>query len=159
MTPDRCHLLHLTDLPVGPVTLAASDQALLWLKFGIRDYPGAEPGANPVLEAAGRQLREYFAGTRRSFDLPLAPEGTAFQRRVWDALCAIPFGETRSYGAIARAIGNPRAARAVGMANNRNPISIIIPCHRVIGANGALVGYGSGLPIKETLLRLEGTLD
>lgn len=159
MTPATCHLLHLTDLPVGAITLAASDQALLWLKFGIREYPGAEPGANPVLEATARQLREYFAGDRRTFDLPLAPIGTDFQRRVWDALCAIPYGETCSYGALAQAIGNPKAARAVGMANNRNPISIIIPCHRVIGANGALVGYGSGLPIKETLLRLEGVLD
>ena len=159
MTQPARYLIHLHDLPVGPVTLAATDQALLWLKFGIRDYPGAAPASNPVLEAAARQLREYFAGDRRTFELPLAPEGTEFQRRVWDALCTIPYGETWSYAAVGRAIGNPRAARAVGMANNRNPISIIIPCHRVIGANGALVGYGSGLPIKETLLRLEGVLD
>lgn len=159
MTQPSRYLLHLTDLPVGPITLAATDQALIWLKFGIRPYEGATPGTHPILQAAAQQLREYFAGQRRTFDLPLAPEGTEFQRRVWDALCAIPFGETCSYGAVAAAIGQPKAARAVGMANNRNPISIIIPCHRVIGANGALVGYGSGLPIKETLLRLEGTLD
>ena len=94
-------------------------------------------------------------GKRKSFDLPLKPEGTEFQKKVWNALLDIPYGETRSYKDIAVAIGNPKACRAVGMANNRNPISIIIPCHRVIGANGSLVGYGGGLPIKIELLNLE----
>ena len=111
-----------------------------------------------LLRAACRQLREYLAGGRRVFDLPLAPQGTPFQRRVWAALQTIPYGETRSYSRIAAAVGNPKGQRAVGMANNRNPISIVIPCHRVIGADGRLVGYGSGLPLKEALLRLEGCL-
>ena len=101
------------------------------------------------------QLEQYFAGRRKTFELPLAPEGTAFQLKVWQALQEIPYGETRSYGQIARAVGNEKAARAVGMANNQNPISIIIPCHRVIGADGKLVGYGGGLERKACLLELE----
>ncbi len=101
------------------------------------------------------QLDEYFAGERKTFDFPMALYGTEFQKTVWKALCAIPYGETRTYGQIASAIGNPRASRAVGMANNRNPISIVVPCHRVIGANGSLVGYGGGLAMKEGLLALE----
>ena len=104
---------------------------------------------------AERQLREYLAGTRKVFALSLKPAGTAFQMRVWDALQTIPCGETRAYGVIARQIGSPMASRAVGMANNRNPISIIVPCHRVIGADGKLVGYGGGLDIKEKLLEME----
>lgn len=102
-----------------------------------------------------QQLNEYLIGNRQTFDLPLAPQGTPFQRAVWQALLAIPYGETRSYRDIAIAISNPKAARAVGMANNRNPISYIIPCHRVIGANGDLVGYGGGLELKKWLLELE----
>ncbi|WP_458398596.1 methylated-DNA--[protein]-cysteine S-methyltransferase [Anaerotignum sp.] len=102
-----------------------------------------------------KQLEEYFAGKRKTFDLPLAPKGTEFQQKVWKALTEIPYGETRTYGEIAAAIGNPKAARAVGMANNKNPIGIIIPCHRVVGANGKLVGYAGGMEKKEFLLELE----
>lgn len=108
-----------------------------------------------VLAATARQLDEYFTGARRDFDLPLAPAGTDFQRAVWDALLTIPYGTTTSYVAIARAIGRPSASRAVGAANGANPIAIVIPCHRVIGAAGALTGYGGGLPAKRQLLALE----
>ena len=108
-----------------------------------------------ALKKAADQLREYLQGKRTVFDVPLAPEGTAFQKQVWEALIKIPYGETSSYGKLAKDIGRPGAARAVGMANNRNPIPVIIPCHRVIGADGSLVGYGGGLPIKEKLLALE----
>lgn len=101
------------------------------------------------------QLDAYFLGERQAFDLPLAPEGTTFQQKVWQALTEIPYGETRTYGEIAAVVGNPKAARAVGMANNRNPIGIIIPCHRVVGANGRLVGYAGGMEKKEWLLQLE----
>ena len=102
-----------------------------------------------------KQLDEYFAGKRKTFDLPLVPKGTEFQQKVWKALQEIPYGETKTYGEIAAAIGNPKAARAVGMANNKNPIGIIIPCHRVVGANGKLVGYAGGMEKKEFLLELE----
>ena len=101
------------------------------------------------------QLDEYFRGERKTFDLPLAPKGTDFQKKVWNALQKIPYGETKTYGEIAAAVGNPKAARAVGMANNKNPIGIIIPCHRVVGANGKLVGYAGGMDKKEWLLQLE----
>lgn len=112
----------------------------------------------PLLREAFKQLGEYLAGTRRDFDLPLAPEGTIFQRHVWDALQAIPYGQTRSYRQVAEAANCPKGYRAVGLANNRNPIAIFIPCHRVIGADGSMVGYGGGLPIKKALLHLEGCL-
>ena len=108
-----------------------------------------------LIKEAKRQLDEYFAGNRKEFDLPLRTQGTEFQQRVWKVLQEIPYGETRYYGEIAEIIGNPKASRAVGLANNRNPISIFIPCHRVIGKNGKLVGYGGGLHIKELLLDLE----
>ena len=108
-----------------------------------------------MLEEAARQLRAYFAGQRQAFSLPLAPRGTAFQLQVWQALQTIPYGEVRTYGEIARAIGKPKACRAVGMANHKNPISIIVPCHRVVGADGSLTGYGGGLAAKEFLLALE----
>lgn len=108
-----------------------------------------------VLLSAKKQLEEYFAGIRKTFDLPLKPKGTPFQLLVWEQLKQIPYGETRSYGEIAKAIGNPKASRAVGGANNKNPIGIIVPCHRVIGANGKLVGYAGGLDMKEKLLMLE----
>ena len=103
------------------------------------------------------QLEEYFRGERKTFDLPLAPKGTVFQQKVWNALTEIPYGETRTYGEIAAAVGNPGAARAVGMANNKNPIGIIVPCHRVVGAGGKLVGYAGGMGKKEWLLKLEKT--
>ncbi|MCL4517641.1 MAG: methylated-DNA--[protein]-cysteine S-methyltransferase, partial [Thaumarchaeota archaeon] len=108
-----------------------------------------------LLRDAGRQLQAYLSGALKEFSLPLAPSGTEFMLRVWESLGAIPYGETRSYKEIARSIGNEKACRAVGLANNRNPISIFIPCHRVIGANGKLVGYGGGLDIKDRLLKLE----
>ena len=108
-----------------------------------------------ICESAIEQLREYFAGERHEFTLPLAPQGNAFELRVWDALCEIPYGETVSYGEIARRIGSPTAARAVGLANGRNPIAVIVPCHRVIGADGSLTGYGGGLERKRFLLDLE----
>ncbi|OOM11955.1 methylated-DNA--[protein]-cysteine S-methyltransferase [Clostridium saccharobutylicum] len=114
-----------------------------------------EKNETELLKEAIKQLNEYFDGKRKEFNLPLAPKGTEFQKKVWNALKEIPFGETRSYGEIARRIGNEKASRAVGMANNKNPIMIIIPCHRVIGANGKLVGYAGGIDIKEKLLNLE----
>lgn len=104
---------------------------------------------------ASKQLIEYLNGVRKTFDLPLNPEGTEFQKKVWKALCDIPYGETRSYKQVAEAVGNPKASRAIGMANNKNPIMIFIPCHRVIGTNGKLVGYAGGLQMKEKLLELE----
>ena len=124
------------------------------LYFGTRCLLG-EKGTSPLLEEAARQLQEYFAGCRREFSLPLAPRGTEFQRQVWHALEGIPYGETRTYGEIARAIGKPKACRAVGMANHRNPLSILVPCHRVVGADGSLTGYGGGLEAKQFLLELE----
>lgn len=108
-----------------------------------------------LLKDAARQLAEYFSAQRSSFDLPLAPKGTAFQQNVWRALLQIPYGSTRCYSEIAEAVGNSKASRAVGMANNKNPILIVIPCHRVIGKDGSLTGYGEGLPIKQFLLDLE----
>lgn len=108
-----------------------------------------------LLKRAGNQLMEYFQGKRTEFTLPLAPRGTEFQKKVWKALCTIPYGQTRSYGQIAAQVGNPKACRAVGGANNKNPIWILIPCHRVIGANGSLVGFGGGLYAKEYMLKLE----
>ena len=109
----------------------------------------------PLIKRASSQIAEYFAGERTSFDFPISPSGTGFQKKVWDAVSTIPYGETRSYKEIAIQTGNPKAARAVGMANNRNPIVIVIPCHRVIGHNGSLTGYGGGLDVKAYLLELE----
>lgn len=114
--------------------------------------------AHRVFGEVARQLGEYFAGDREAFDLPLAPVGTAFQLAVWQQLRAIPFGQTRTYGEIAAGLGNPKAVRAVGLANGRNPLSIVVPCHRVIGASGAMTGFGGGVERKEFLLRLEGAL-
>jgi methylated-DNA-[protein]-cysteine S-methyltransferase len=145
--------------PAGRLVLAGDDEALRFLLFAEGRHPaGPEPGWRPddapLLEAV-RQLEAYFAGELTEFTLPLDPAGTAFQRSVWAALCEIPYGETISYGELARRIGKPQAVRAVGAANGQNPIAIIVPCHRVIGSNGKLTGYGGGLPIKEALLALE----
>ncbi|VVP66069.1 Methylated-DNA--protein-cysteine methyltransferase [Pseudomonas fluorescens] len=148
--------------PVGELTLVANDArlaAILWEndKPGrVRLGPMSEAPDNPVLVRAAEQLREYFAGTRQRFDLELDFAGTDFQKKVWAALLTIPFGETRSYSQIAEQIGHPSAVRAVGAANGRNPISIIAPCHRVIGASGKLTGFAGGLEAKELLLTLEG---
>lgn len=148
--------------PIGDLILVATDGRLTEIRFTTGPRPGAPPAGWPEdrrpLEQVIRQLDEYFAGERREFDVPLAPHGTPFQRRVWDALLNITYGRTASYGDIARAVGQPKAVRAVGLANGRNPIPIVIPCHRIIGSNGTLTGYGGGLPIKQTLLELEGAL-
>ena len=145
------------ETPVGPVILAArEDGALTHLQFAHRFAPRDDwrENAEPFAEVR-RQLDAYFSRRRRRFDLPLAPEGTDFQRRVWQGLLTIPHGETITYAELARRVGNPRAARAVGAANGANPIAIIIPCHRVVAANG-VGGYGGGLEIKRRLLALEG---
>ncbi len=143
--------------PLGTLHLCARGDELVALALPDRPAPDAPTGKSAVLARTARQLDEYFAGKRRDFDLPLAPEGTAFQQRVWRELLTIPYGDTWSYGELARAIGRPAAARAVGAANGKNPIAIIVPCHRVIGANGTLVGYGGGLPVKTWLLEHEQT--
>ncbi len=145
--------------PIGQLMLAGSCDALQVIGFPSGDRArGAEPGwerSDAPFREAARQLTEYFEGQRRDFELALEPDGTPFQRSVLDALCAIPYGETRSYGEIAKQIGNPKAVRAVGAANGRNPIAIVIPCHRVIGHDGGLTGFGGGLPTKRYLLDLE----
>jgi methylated-DNA-[protein]-cysteine S-methyltransferase len=145
--------------PVGPLLLAADDSGLRQILFvNGRHQAKPEPGwkeNRSRFKDTIRQLHAYFSGELEQFDLPLAPEGTSFQRTVWRRLCEIPYGETVSYGELARRIGNPNASRAVGLANGSNPIPIVIPCHRVIGSNGKLTGYGGGLPIKEKLLALE----
>jgi methylated-DNA-[protein]-cysteine S-methyltransferase len=147
------------DSPAGPLRLAADAEGLRHLEFLSSSRARPRPAdwvddPAPLAEAVG-QLRDYFAGNRRAFELALLPEGTEFQRRVWSQLCAIPYGETISYAELAARVGNPKASRAVGLANGQNPIAIVIPCHRVIGASGRLVGYGGGLPLKEKLLALE----
>lgn len=141
--------------PIGPLTLAVHDGALTHLLFNGEVPKECIKGESELLQKAEAELSEYFEGARREFDLPLEPSGTEFQQRVWAALLDIPYGETRSYKDIAIAAGCPRGFRAVGMANHNNPISIIVPCHRVIGSGGGLTGYGGGLPIKEYLLGLE----
>jgi O-6-methylguanine DNA methyltransferase len=160
---------------VGPLFLAASDKGLVSLEFDAR-LPGQQTirpnprdlrnerkgfqfeESAPALSAYAQELKEYFAGERREFSIPLDLRGTDFQLACWRALLAIPYGETRSYADIARAVGKGNAFRAVGMANNRNPIAIIVPCHRVIASNGTLCGYGGGLDVKRKLLELEGAL-
>lgn len=148
------------DTPIGTLLIAGDDEAVRRIEFPNHGKPGKperdwnESARGPVAEAV-RQLKEYFAGKRTEFELPLAPEGTAFQRDVWRQLQEIPYGKTISYGELARRVGNPKASRAVGAANGCNPIPIVIPCHRVIGANGKLTGFGGGLPTKEALLTLE----
>lgn len=151
------------DSPIGRLLIAADDDGIRAVEFPENRHPVKREGEwregdHPLLDEAARQLGEYFAGERRGFDLPLAPRGTEFQRKVWLALRGIPFGQTWSYAQLAKSIDNMQAMRAVGAANGRNPIPIIVPCHRVIGANGTLIGFGGGLPTKEFLLRLEGAL-
>ena len=142
---------------IGRIRIAENGSAITEITLG--DQPNSEPEEEKettLIKEAGTAFKEYLAGNRHSFDFPLAPQGTDFQKEVWQALQAIPYGETRSYKQIAQAIGNPRACRAVGMANHKNPILIVIPCHRVIGSDGSLVGYGGGIDLKEKLLQREG---
>jgi methylated-DNA-[protein]-cysteine S-methyltransferase len=139
------------DSPIGPLSIATDEQGrLMQIHFGERDLESGDCGA--VLA----QLDEYFAGRRRTFDVELAPKGTPFQLDVWNALCEIPYGDTITYAELARRIGRPAAVRAVGAANGANPIPVIVPCHRVIGSNGTLTGYGGGIDRKQFLLTLEG---
>lgn len=141
---------------LGDVTFVEEDGALL--AISMKSDHGGKVEETPLIKDAFRQLSEYLIGERKEFHLPIRMRGTEFQKRVWRALSDIPYGETRSYKQIAEAIDNPKGVRAVGMANNRNQLLIVIPCHRVIGANGSLVGYGEGLEMKEFLLRLEKSL-
>jgi methylated-DNA-[protein]-cysteine S-methyltransferase len=147
--------------PVGRLRLVGGDAGLAGVLWATQDPAssgfelGDEDARHPVLSQAARELREYFAGERREFTVPLALAGTEFQKKVWRALASIPFGETRSYGELAKQIGSPLASRAVGAANGRNPIPIILPCHRVIGSTGSLTGFGGGLPMKQQLLAHE----
>ncbi|MEH3021400.1 MAG: methylated-DNA--[protein]-cysteine S-methyltransferase [Pseudomonas oryzihabitans] len=153
----------LLDSPIGPLTLAADDSGLRVIEFPENRYLAKRDASwnsadHPILDLARTQLGEYFAGQRQTFELPLAPRGTPFQLEVWRALAKIPHGRTWSYGQLARHLGRPQAMRAVGAANGRNPLPIVLPCHRVIGASGALTGFGGGLPTKQFLLELEGAL-
>ncbi|MEO5830534.1 MAG: methylated-DNA--[protein]-cysteine S-methyltransferase [Rhodanobacter sp.] len=158
--------IHYTDMasPVGTLRLIADDQGLREIWFEREDRPQtvlpnwvhASSSRPPApIAAARKQLQEYFAGERQQFELPLHPVGTPFQLSVWQQLRLIPYGTTISYGELARRVGNPAASRAVGAANGRNPLSIVVPCHRVIGSNGSLTGFSGGLPIKQKLLALE----
>jgi methylated-DNA-[protein]-cysteine S-methyltransferase len=151
------------DAPIGPLLIAASEAGLREIRFHVsRPEAGCGSGwiegPHVLLDAARRQLREYFQGRRTTFELPVAPEGTPFQRHVWGMLATIPYGQTISYAELASRVGRPGASRAVGAANGRNPLPIVLPCHRVIGADGSLTGFGGGLPLKRFLLELEGAL-
>jgi len=155
----------LYEAPIGEILLVADETGLRELHLpGSHDGPGddrtddrVEAGVSAPLDEALEQLGAYFAGELTTFELPLVPRGTSFQQQVWWALADIPYARTESYGSVAKRIGNPRASRAVGMANNKNPLPIVLPCHRVIGSDGRLVGYGGGLWMKEWLLRHEAT--
>jgi len=151
--------IHFLKSPIGTLRLVSNGRQITAIEF--EGHYGADTGRearDEALDACAEQLAEYFGAGRRTFTLPLAAHGTPFQRSVWDALAQIPYGELRSYGDIARAIGNPAAVRAVGAANGRNPLPIVVPCHRVIGSNGTLTGFGGGLKAKSFLLELEGAL-
>jgi len=149
-----------TETPIGLVRVVEEDGAITRVDMatskGFERRAWGQRGSSATLEAAVEQLAEYFAGARTAFELPLRLAGTAFQRQAWQALCAIPFGQTRSYAEQARAVGRPTATRAIGAANGRNPIAIIVPCHRVIGSDGSLTGYAGGEPVKRWLLDHEG---
>lgn len=143
--------------PIGTLTLVSDGKAITYLEFENNKYPAPKypRGNDAVLEQAKKELDAYFAGRLKEFKVPVRPQGTAFQEAAWMALTKIPYGATRSYGEQARAIGKPKAVRAIGAANGRNPIPIIIPCHRVIGTDGSLTGFGGGVPTKQFLLELE----
>ncbi|MDR2162897.1 MAG: methylated-DNA--[protein]-cysteine S-methyltransferase [Clostridiales Family XIII bacterium] len=147
--------VHYYGSPVGGIGVASDGDSITRLFFTEQSEPDYTESETPVVLEAIRQLREYFDGERRDFDLPLELSGTDFQLSVWNALRGIPYGQTRSYAEIAREVGHPKSFRAVGMANNRNPIAIIIPCHRVIGSDGSLTGFGGGIETKSWLLELE----
>ena len=155
----KAHYYCVIESPVGRLLLAGNAQALTHVSFQDGRHPTRpDPQwtySETPFQTSIQQLNEYFSGKRKTFKIKLAPEGTPFQRKVWEALQTIPYGHTLSYGQIANAIGKPQAVRAVGAANGRNPLSIVIPCHRVIGSNGKLVGFGGGLSIKEALLSHE----
>lgn len=160
---DRCHVVVAT--PVGQLQIAVSSRGITGIYMQESTHPPAPedlgsalaaPGEHPLLEQCARELHEYFEAQRTEFSVPLDAHGTEFQQRVWAQLAAIPYGESRSYGEIALELGDAKLTRAVGTANGRNPISIIVPCHRVIGADGSLTGYAGGLAAKLLLLRLEG---
>lgn len=144
------------DTPLGPMALEEEEGAITRLWLPGQPVPPSAGRETPLLCRGRQELLEYLAGERRDFDLPLHPRGTPFQRRVWQALGDIPYGQTRTYAQIARAVDSPRGFRAVGMANHRNPIPILIPCHRVVGSGGTLTGYAGGLEMKKALLALEG---
>jgi methylated-DNA-[protein]-cysteine S-methyltransferase len=148
--------LFFYEYPIGRLGIAEEDGAIPYVFFpGTKTLPDYGTAETPLIKRAAGQLGEYFAGKRKEFDLPLALKGTDFQVAVWKAMQDIPCGKTRSYRDIATLIGRPKACRAVGMASNRNPIVIIVPCHRVLGQDGSLTGYGGGLPVKQYLLELE----
>jgi methylated-DNA-[protein]-cysteine S-methyltransferase len=152
---------HFLETPIGTLRLVSNGDGLTSIEFPGRHgtiEEGDIQAIDSVLAAAAEQLSEYFAGTRNHFQLPLNPGGTAFQQTVWSALAEIPYGELRSYKDIAETIGKPKAVRAVGAANGRNPLPIVVPCHRVIGSDGSLTGFAGGLPAKTRLLTLEGAL-
>lgn len=143
------------DTPLGLMAVAEEGGAIARLYLPQSPLPRIAAHETPLLVETKAQLLAYLSGRLRTFDLPLSPAGTPFQKEVWETLCAIPYGETRTYGQIASSIGRPKAVRAVGQANHRNPIPILIPCHRVVGSDGTLTGYGGGLDLKERLLNLE----
>lgn len=140
---------------IGKITITECDSQLVSIDFGEPSTKQINISETPFIKEVHKELEEYFKGTRKTFQLPLALKGTPFQKKVWQTLMTIPYGETMTYKQVAEAVGNPKACRAVGMANNRNQIPIIIPCHRVIGSSGKLVGYAGGLHIKEKLLEME----
>ena len=150
--------------PLGPMYATAEDDGITHIEFkGAKYAPAAQPDwiedpKAPALAACGTQLAEYFAGTRTEFDLPLAPRGSTFQKRVWEEIARVPYGETISYAELARRAGAPGQARAAGAATGRNPVSLVIPCHRIVGSDGSLTGYAGGLERKRELLELEGVL-
>jgi methylated-DNA-[protein]-cysteine S-methyltransferase len=155
MTDELIHRITMQS-PIGPLTISEQDGAIIALDW--RDEPESAPTPTPLLRRAAKQLTEYFAGQRHDFDLPLAPQGTAFQQKVWKRMAKIPYGKVITYGDLAHAVGS--APRAIGGACGRNPIAIILPCHRVVGGSGALTGYSGagGLNTKQFLLELEGAL-
>lgn len=146
------------DTAIGPLCIYEEEGRITAVSTHYQPEAMDQEQETELIRKAYTQLTEYLEGKRKTFDLPLAPKGTPFQKQVWKALCEIPYGQTRTYKQIAEAVGNPKGCRAVGMANNRNPLMIVVPCHRVIGSNGVMTGYAAGIDKKEFLLRLEGRL-